>query len=231
MLIYVAADVAAKRWADDVKLNYPEVVALISVHIMEGARRGKSVTNLAHSGARLFTPSELMYGVFDMVRDLQVEATFPDGSKLCTVRELVDRNLSEILPIVPDPGPGDCGEADMVPGKIKFGNGEIVINEGKPVTVLEVRNDGDRPIQVGSHYHFAEVNPALKFQRKGEDPSRDAARGLRLHIAAGASERFEPNCAGDFAFVPLAGNKVVPGLRGETAGPVDDEENVGQDDE
>lgn len=110
MLIYVAADVAAKRRADSVQLNYPEVVALISVHIMEGARRGTPVLDLAESGARLFTPGELMEGVFEMVSDLQVEATFPDGSKLCTIRKLVDRSLVGIHSSVPCSGSARKGE-------------------------------------------------------------------------------------------------------------------------
>lgn len=113
LLIYVAADIAAKRRLDPVepvKLNYPEVVALISVHIMEGARRGKPVLDLAHEAARLFYPGELMEGVFEMVRDLQVEATFPDGSKLCSVRELVDPSL---VP-VPDP---EADSASMAAGE------------------------------------------------------------------------------------------------------------------
>ncbi len=105
MLVYVAADVAAKRRADDVKLNYPEVIALISVHIMEGARRGTPVLELAESGAKLFTSEELMEGVFEMVTDLQVEATFPDGSKLCTIRKLVERNLVDLPGPEPEPDP------------------------------------------------------------------------------------------------------------------------------
>ncbi|QIY58356.1 urease subunit beta [Streptomyces sp. RPA4-5] len=120
----------------------------------------------------------------------------------------------------------------MVPGEIKFGDGDIVLNEDRTVVTLHVKNAGDRPIQVGSHYHFAEVNPCLEIRRRlGEPVSRDAARGLRLHIAAGTSVRFETDCDDYFAFVPLAGNRVVPGLRGETAGPVDGNGIWGQDDE
>nr|AQT39014.1 UreB [Streptomyces sp.] len=110
----------------------------------------------------------------------------------------------------------------MIPGEIEFDGPDIVINEGKPVTVLNVKNVGDRPVQVGSHYHFAEVNDCLLFFSEDNQPlERSAARGLRLHIAAGTAKRFECNTDYDIELVPLAGNRVVPGLRGETAGPVD----------
>ena len=102
----------------------------------------------------------------------------------------------------------------MVPGEITGDGGPIEINVGRPVTVLRVENAGDRPIQVGSHYHFAEANPALAFDRV-------AARGLRLDVPAGTSVRFEPGIATEVALVPFVGNRVIPGLRGQVAGPLD----------
>jgi urease subunit beta len=101
----------------------------------------------------------------------------------------------------------------MMPGEVIFGDGPVTINEGRPVTTLSVTNTGDRPIQVGSHYHFAEANPALMFDRA-------AARGQRLAIPAGTSTRFEPGITRDVGLVPLAGARTVPGLRGEVAGPL-----------
>jgi urease subunit beta len=101
----------------------------------------------------------------------------------------------------------------MIAGEILFGDGEIEINAGKPVTTVSVTNTGDRPVQVGSHYHFAEANPALEFDRA-------AARGRRLAVPAGTSVRFEPGIPRDVDLVPLAGRRVVPGLRGETGGPL-----------
>jgi urease subunit beta len=101
----------------------------------------------------------------------------------------------------------------MMPGEVIFGDGPVTINEGRPVTTLSVTNTGDRPIQVGSHYHFAEANPALMFDRA-------AARGQRLAIPAGTSTRFEPGITRDVDLVPLAGARTVPGLRGEVAGPL-----------
>ncbi|MET9484877.1 urease subunit beta [Streptomyces sp. NPDC006638] len=103
----------------------------------------------------------------------------------------------------------------MIPGEILYGDGPVALNEGREVTRLTVLNTADRPVQVGSHYHFAEANPGLEFDRA-------AARGKRLHIAAGTAVRFEPGIPVAVALVPLAGLRVVPGLRGETGGPLDD---------
>ncbi|MER7764634.1 urease subunit beta [Streptomyces sp. NPDC097619] len=102
----------------------------------------------------------------------------------------------------------------MIPGEILHGEGPVLLNEGLPVTRLTVLNTADRPVQVGSHYHFAETNPGLGFDRP-------AARGLRLNIPAGTSVRFEPGIPVAVELVPLAGARVVPGLRGETGGPLD----------
>ncbi|MDR7274136.1 urease subunit beta [Catenuloplanes atrovinosus] len=102
----------------------------------------------------------------------------------------------------------------MIPGEIVPGDGEIEINAGRPVLTLPVANTGDRPIQVGSHYHFAEANPALDFDRR-------AAWGHRLAVPAGTSVRFEPGVPREVDLVPLGGRRIVPGLRGEAAGPLD----------
>jgi urease beta subunit len=101
----------------------------------------------------------------------------------------------------------------VIPGEIQGDGGPIEINAGRPVRRLTVENRGDRPIQVGSHYHLAEANPALAFDRA-------AARGMRLDIPAGTSVRFEPGIAIDVALVPIAGRRVVAGLRGEVGGPL-----------
>ncbi|GAA2497885.1 urease subunit beta [Winogradskya humida] len=102
----------------------------------------------------------------------------------------------------------------FVPGEVILGEGDIEINAGRPVLDLTVRNTGDRPVQVGSHYHFAESNAALDFDR-------DAAWGHRLAVPAGTSVRFEPGMPRDVTLVPFTGNRVVPGLRGLAGGPLD----------
>ena len=102
----------------------------------------------------------------------------------------------------------------MIPGEVTGPGGTIELNAGLPRTTLDVVNDGDRPVQVGSHYHFAESNPALRFDRA-------LARGQRLDIAAGTSVRFEPGVVRSVALVPIGGERVVAGLRGDVAGALD----------
>ncbi|TDC89954.1 urease subunit beta [Actinomadura sp. 7K507] len=103
----------------------------------------------------------------------------------------------------------------MVPGEVVTGDGPPVsLNTGRPRVAVTVVNTGDRPVQVGSHYHFAVANPALRFDRS-------AAWGHRLDVPAGTSVRFDPGLTREVALVPLAGNRVVPGLRPEQAGALD----------
>ena len=99
----------------------------------------------------------------------------------------------------------------MIPGEILPGDGPVEINAGRPVTTLMVTNTADRPVQVGSHYHFAEANPGLSFDRA-------AAWGQRLAVPAGTAVRFEPGVTRQVELVPLAGLRNVPGLRGECGG-------------
>src|ERR1700704_2979913 len=99
----------------------------------------------------------------------------------------------------------------MIPGELFIQDGEIELNAGRKTVTLTVANSGDRPIQVGSHYHFFETNPGLKFDRA-------AARGMRLDIAAGTAVRFEPGQTRDVQLVELAGRCVVYGFRGEVMG-------------
>lgn len=101
----------------------------------------------------------------------------------------------------------------MIPGEILPAPGDIILNEGAPVTVLMVANTGDRPIQVGSHYHFAETNPGLAFDRA-------AARGQRLDIPAGTAVRFEPGQTREVRLVPLSGDRTVYGFNARVMGPL-----------
>ena len=102
----------------------------------------------------------------------------------------------------------------MIPGEILTADGNIELNVGLERTTLSVANTGDRPIQVGSHYHFAETNPALLFDRT-------AARGQRLDIAAGTAVRFEPGQMREITLVPFRGKRVVQGFRGDIMGALD----------
>jgi urease subunit beta len=103
----------------------------------------------------------------------------------------------------------------MIPGQILYGDDPVTINAGKDVVTLRVSNTADRPVQVGSHYHFAEVNPALDFDR-------EAAWGRRLNVLSGGSVRFEPGAVEEVELIPIAGQRIVAGLRGECGGKLDD---------
>lgn len=193
LLLFTAALVAEGRLARGVKLNYPEAIALISNAIVEGARDGRSVAELMHYGTTLLTAEQIMEGVAEMIHDVQVEATFPDGTKLVTVHN----------PIAHEP--------TFVPGEIMVAEGDIELNEGLPTLAVTVANSGDRPIQIGSHYHFYETNNALIFPR-------EQTRGMRLNIPAGTAVRFEPGQERDVELVAFAGDRLAYGFQGKVMG-------------
>jgi urease subunit gamma/beta len=194
LLVAMAAMVARKRLERGVRLNHPEAIALITDFVVEGARDGRSVAELMEAGAQVLTAEQVMPGIAEMIHDIQVEATFPDGTKLVTVHH----------PIRGAAGP-------ETPGEIRTAPGEITFNAGAEQVTLTVANTGDRPIQVGSHYHFAETNPALRFDRA-------KARGMRLDIAPGTAVRFEPGAEREVTLVPFGGRRVVHGFRGDVGG-------------
>jgi urease subunit gamma/beta len=194
LLIAMAAMVARRRLERGVKLNHPEAIALITDTVVEGARDGRSVADLMEAGAHVLTADQVMEGVAEMIHDIQVEATFPDGTKLVTVHHPIRGAASA-----------------HVPGEVVAEEGEIVFNKGAERVVLTVANTGDRPIQVGSHYHFFETNPALSFERQ-------KARGMRLDIAPGTAVRFEPGATREVALVPLSGKREVYGFRQDVMG-------------
>ncbi len=205
LMVHVAAQVAEQRRARGLTLNHPEAVALLTRFVLEGARDGRSVAELMDSGRHVLTTDDVMPGVAALVGEVQVEATFPDGTKLVTLHD----------PIAPGDAGGDDGNGVPTdPGAFYLAGDPIVINLGRAVLTVEVENTGDRPVQVGSHYHFGEANPALDFDRA-------AARGHRLDVPAGTAVRFEPGVRREVDLVPLVGNRAVWGLRGEVGGPLD----------
>ncbi|MFM9269107.1 urease subunit beta [Halomonas elongata] len=109
----------------------------------------------------------------------------------------------------------------MIPGEYQLQDGEIALCEGRERVTVEVANTGDRPIQVGSHYHFAEVNPALDFER-------EKALGHRLDVAAGTAIRFEPGQSREVTLIPFAGRRHIYGFRGEVMGALDADDQGGQ---
>lgn len=198
LLVFTAALLAERRMARGLKLNYPEAVAFISAGIMEGAREGRTVAELMDYGRTLLSADDVMDGIAEMIHDVQVEATFPDGTKLVTVHE----------PIV------GAKAAERVAGEVVAEEGDIELNAGRDTIEVEVANTGDRPIQVGSHYHFFETNSALKFER---EPSR----GFRLDIPAGTAVRFEPGQSRKVRLVKYAGEQKVYGFNAQVMGEVD----------
>lgn len=204
LVLHGAGVLAQKRLARGLRLNYSEAVALIATQLLELIRDGRSVAELMDLGRRLLGRAHVLAGVPEMIREVQVEGTFEDGTKLVTVHDpivlpSVDLALAlhgSFLP-VPDatvfPAPADGDHTAPPPGAVIVQPGTIELNAGRDAIQLTVINRGDRPIQVGSHYPFADTNRALDFDRA-------AAAGRRLDIPAGTAVRFEP---GESKTVPL----------------------------
>ena len=195
-----AADVARRRRERGLLLNHPEAVAVLTAWVLEAARDGRSVADIMAAGRDVLDTSDVMEGVEALIDELQVEATFPDGTKLVTLHG----------PIQPAPlaaGARDDRTTRIVPGEVLLGDGDVTLLEGRDVVSLSVVNTGDRPVQVGSHFHFAEANEALQFDR-------GAAVGRRLAVPAGTSVRFEPGIAMDVDLVAFAGAGLTAGFRG-----------------
>ena len=221
--LHMVATVAQKRLARGLRLNYPEAVALIASQIMEFIRDGRRVAELMDLGRQFLGRRQVMPGVASMVDEVQVEGTFPDGTKLVTVHHPIaalDGNLElalygSFLPI-PELSVFGDDEADEVPGACLPVDGELTLNEGRPITTVTVTNLADRPIQVGSHYHFGETNAQLEFDRA-------AAYGKRLNIAAGTAVRFEPGESKQVSLVPIAGEQIIRGGNNLADGQVSDD--------
>ena len=234
--LHQCGKLAQERLARGVRLNVPESIALITSVMMERIRDGKlSVAELMTMGQSLLGRNQVMTGVPDIVKDVQIEATFPDGTKLLTVHSPIsklngDLNLAlegTFLPVPDmsvfvegstDDDGADDEEALSPPGAVTTLSDEasssssdagITINQNRSETLVElsVTNTGDRPIQVGSHYAFLETNRALEFDRL-------VSIGKRLNIPSGASVRFEPGEIKTVTLVDIGGTKkVVSGNR------------------
>jgi urease subunit gamma/beta len=213
---------AQKRLARGLRLNYPEAVGLIASQILELIRDGRSVADLMDLGRTLLGRRQVMPGVPDMVAEVQVEGTFPDGTKLVTVHHPIvledgDLELALYGSFLPVPAVTDFADAEATeaPGKYGVAEGEITLNAGREAIEMSVTNLGDRPVQVGSHYHFVETNAQLVFDR-------GAAYGRRLDIPAGTAVRFEPGESKTVMLVEIAGERVIRGGNNLADGPVSD---------
>lgn len=222
LILRQAGELAQKRYARGLKLNYPETVALLSIVLLERIRDGVAVTELMDEGKRILGHSEVMEGVSSMLAEVHVEGTFPDGSKLITVhlpicREYGDPKLalySSGLTRTASPPAGPDNASQPRPGEILLAEEPIELNSGRETIRLTVTNRGDRPIQVGSHYPFFETNPALEFDRA-------KAFAFRLNIAAGTALRFEPGDTREVELVALGGARIVRGGSNLIDGPLD----------
>ena len=225
LVLHQAGFLAQKRLARGVRLNYVEAVALIATQLLEFIRDGRSVADLMDLGRRFLGTRDVLDGIPEMVDEVQVEGTFPDGTKLVTVHHPIvaergDHALalygSFLAPQAPGAAVGRPAAALAgAPGEVLPKAGGITLNDGRDAVKVTVANTGDRPIQVGSHYHFFETNRALRFDRR-------TGYGRRLDIPAGAAVRFEPGESKTVNLVPIAGARVVRGGNAWAGGPVDE---------
>ncbi|QIW97432.1 hypothetical protein AMS68_002950 [Peltaster fructicola] len=231
LLIYNLGSLAQRRLARGVRLNHAEALALIAHVIHELIRDGDhSVADLMSLGQTLLGRRHVLPTVPHTLTELQVEGTFTTGTYLVTVHNPVagdDGNIKRALygSFLPEPSESQFPwplkdmsvyEADKQPGAVKVVKDRIVLNEGRKRIRLKVTSRGDRPIQIGSHYHFFETNPQLSFDRV-------RAHGYRLDIAAGTSVRFEPGDAKTVTLVQIGGNQIIKGGNGLATGSIHDE--------
>ena len=225
LMLHQVGFLAQKRLARGVRLNYPEATALIATQILEFIRDGRSVAELMDLGRQFLGRDEVMDGVPEMLHEVQVEGTFPDGTKLVTVHNpiVAQRGNLELAlygSFLPVPSreqfeqrANTASPLDGPPGEVQTAPGEVELNAGRETATLKVTNLGDRPIQVGSHYHFIETNRALSFDRA-------KAYGMRLDIPAGTAVRFEPGESKTAKLCAIAGKKVIRGGNALANGPV-----------
>jgi urease subunit gamma/beta len=193
LVLHGAGFLAQKRLARGLRLNYPEAVALLATQLLELIRDGNSVAELMDLGRRMLGRVHVLAGVPSMLAEVQVEGTFPDGTKLVTVHHpialvRVDLTLALHGSFLPLPAESLFAHEPVEaapPGEVMVAPGTLTLNEGRDALEVVVKSVGDRPIQVGSHYPFSETNRALEFDR-------GRAAGRRLDIPAGTAVRFEP---------------------------------------
>ncbi len=201
LIIFTAAEHARRLKARGVKLSHPEAVALIADEMLLAARCGMAYEEIVNMAATMLTAEDVEPGVPTLAEFVAVEASFPEGTKLVIV----------FRPIA------DGQEDGEIPGEIIAADGEIELNAGRERVEIEVLNTGDRDIQVRSHAHFFETNPALQFDRR-------ASFGFRLDVASGSGIRFEPGISRKVTLVAMAGDRIIHGQGGLTRGRLDDPE-------
>ncbi|MBT0768450.1 urease subunit gamma [Kineosporia sp. J2-2] len=196
LLIFTAAELARSRRARGVRLNVPEATALIADTVCEAARDGARLAEAMAAGRRVLGADDVLPGVPDVVGRVEVEAVFDDGTRLIVVTDpFSGASLGENAPGAVIPGPSAPG---TFPG----------------VVTIPVTNTAPVPVSVTSHFHFFEVNPRLRFDRR-------AAYGRRLAVDAGATVRFAPGQTLPVDLTPIGGARVAIGFAGLVDGPLD----------
>ena len=173
LILHQAGVVAQKRYARGLLLNYPEALALIATQLLEFIRDGERVAVLMDKGKQLLGLADVLPGVADMLHEVQIEGTVPDGTKLVTVHHPICRETGDAALVLygsglsraPAPGAAPANASHPQPGEYHLHPAEIILNESRATVDVDVVNMGDRPVQVGSHYPFFETNAALQFDR------------------------------------------------------------------
>ena len=222
LVLHNAGFVAQKRYARGLRLNYPEATALIAAQLLEFIRDGERVALLMDKGKQLLGIEEVLPGVPGLVHEVQVEGTFPDGTKLVTVHQPICRAWGNAELALYGSGLVRVGEpwspdnaSHAAPGETLVAGEELALNAGRASIALEVANMGDRPVQVGSHFPFFEANAELRFDRA-------RAYGFRLDIPSGTAVRFEPGETKTVTLIAIAGLRVVHGGSGLISGALSD---------
>ena len=171
LTIFTLAELARRRRARGIKLNYPEAVALICDEVMEEARAGRSYDEVIAHGKQVLTEADVMEGVADLASRIYVEPLFDDGTKLVVLHRPIQKVARETQ------------QKESVPDSSQLDT--ITINAGKPTISLIVTNTSDHPVQITSHMPFWEINQRMHFDR-------ELARGFHLDIPAGGATRWEP---------------------------------------
>ncbi|KAJ1554723.1 hypothetical protein HK096_002202 [Nowakowskiella sp. JEL0078] len=223
LVLHQAGFLAQKRLARGVRLNHAEAIALIASQLLEFVRDGKhSVAQLMQLGRNMLGRRHLLPAALHSVLEVQVEGCFPDGTKLVTVHDPIcsdngDLSIALYGSFLPIPALDLFPELDLKealePGALIVKSGEIELCPGRPRTAIIVTNNGDRPIQVGSHYHFIETNPMLSFDRL-------LSYGKRLDIPAGTAIRFEPGESKTVSLTTIGGNRIIAGGNAIASGSV-----------
>ncbi|KAK6522762.1 Urease [Arthrobotrys megalospora] len=227
LLIAQVGQLAQRRLARGVKLNQVEALALIANNLHELIRDGThSVADLMDLGKKMLGRRHVLPSVVSSLHEIQVEGTFKDGTYLVTVHNPISSEEGDLkmalygsfLPVPDDSvfGPAveeEVYEYERQPGAVVAVRGVVALNEGRKRVGVKVTNKGDRPVQIGSHYHFIETNPQLSFDRL-------QAYGFRLDIPAGTAVRFEPGDTKTVTLVEISGNKVIRGGNNLASGKV-----------